>query len=428
MTIGSFVHGALVDMSPGDLDRMLELDETLFVEHKRDLGEDSNYGLAKAVSAFANTLGGWLLLGVENGMPHGSTASWISPGQGPTLVDMVRDRLRGEVDPLPAFEARVITHRDGSVGVVRIYESADTPHVMLQSGSVFVREVAGDVDVANPGRPGARSRGERIYRATQIRSRAELLELAARGAAAAQRVQALVDPTRPLPLTNGHLLLKFAHTANGLEAVMFDRGLIAVRVAPYSLPSRFRSWVTTAEGANAALSALENLADIHGLATGWSTPHASGVSVAIQVHPPALLSDASGFALDAEARVTLDRAGVAGAALLFAGPHDSGRRSRISLKQLADSLIRPAIEAALAMLAAGEFLGRCWCQVDLVGLPAALLLADEGNRSPGGWVPTGADLALPASDDQVQAVARQAAYAYARSAGLAAWDPPLGVG
>ncbi len=99
MTLGSFVHGALADMSPGDLNRMLELDESLFVEHKGDLGDESNYGLAKAISAFANTLGGWLLLGVANGKPHGSTATWTSRGDGPTLVDSVRDRLRGEVDP-----------------------------------------------------------------------------------------------------------------------------------------------------------------------------------------------------------------------------------------------------------------------------------------------------------------------------------------
>ena len=92
---------------------------------------------------------------------------------------------------------------------MRVYESADTPHVPLRSGSVFVREVAGDADVVNPGRPGAGARGDRIYKATQIRSRAQLLELATRGTMAAQRVQALVDPVRPLPLTNTQLLLRF---------------------------------------------------------------------------------------------------------------------------------------------------------------------------------------------------------------------------
>ena len=423
MTIGSFVHGALADLSPGDLERMLELDETLFVEHKGDLGEESNYGLAKAISAFANTLGGWVLLGVKNGKPHGSTASWTSPGQGPTLVDMVRDRLRGEIDPLPAFEARLIAHVDGPVGVVRVYESADTPHVALRSGSVFVREVAGDADVANPGRPGARARGDRIYRATQIRSRAQLLELAARGAAAAKRVQALVDPARPLRLTNKQLLLEFQHLEDGLHAFSYHGALVVVRLAPYSLPARFRSWVTTADGASAALSAVETLAHIRGLATSWTTPHPSGVSVSVPVGPPTLLTDGAGFALDAEARVTLDAAGVAGTALLLKGPDDPMRRSRVTPGNLAASIIRPAIQAALGMLTAGEFLGRCLCQIDLVGLPAALLLAKQGNQSAAAWVPTGGDLALPADDDQVEALAQQAAYAYARSAGLPFWDP-----
>lgn len=157
-----------------------------------------------------------------------------------------------------------------------------------------MREVAGDTDVADPGRPGARARGDRIYKAAQIRSRAQLLELATRGAAASHRVQALVDPARPLPLTNKQLLLSFEHSENGLHAVTYDRGLIVVRVAPYSLPARFRSWVTTADGAAAALEAVEYLAHIDGLATGWTTPHPSGVSVAVPVQPPALLTDGAG--------------------------------------------------------------------------------------------------------------------------------------
>jgi hypothetical protein len=47
--------------------RMLTLDETLFVEHKTDLGDQSSHQLARSVSAFANTMGGWLLIGVTDG-------------------------------------------------------------------------------------------------------------------------------------------------------------------------------------------------------------------------------------------------------------------------------------------------------------------------------------------------------------------------
>jgi hypothetical protein len=206
-----------------------------------------------------------------------------------------------------------------------------------------------------PGRAVARSRGERIYRATQIRNRTQLLELAARGTAAAQRVQALVDPARPLPLTNGQLGLSFKGSTDGPQAAAIDRGLIISRVVPYTLLARFRSWVTTADGSAAALGAAEELAHIRGLAASWTKPHPSGVSVSVPVQPPRMHTDAAGLALDAEARVTLDGAGVAGAALMLDGPDNEMRRTRMHMHDVADTLIRPTIVAALSMLAAGEF-------------------------------------------------------------------------
>jgi hypothetical protein len=181
MALGSFTHRALADLSPDDLARMLELNETLFVEHKTDLGTASAYNVVKAVASFANTVGGWLLIGVTDNRPNGQAERWDNVENAPTLVDAVRDRLRGELDPMPAFEARVIQHADGPVGVVRVYESSDTPHVILSSGAVFVREVAGDTDASRPKRPGTGARAERAYRAAQIRSRAQLLQLAAPG-------------------------------------------------------------------------------------------------------------------------------------------------------------------------------------------------------------------------------------------------------
>jgi hypothetical protein len=39
MPLGSFRHGALAELSVEDLDRIVELDETLFVEHKNDTGK-----------------------------------------------------------------------------------------------------------------------------------------------------------------------------------------------------------------------------------------------------------------------------------------------------------------------------------------------------------------------------------------------------
>src|SRR4051812_29886572 len=109
MPLGSFVSGGLATLAVDDLDRMLRLDETLFVEHKSNIKTDESYNLMRAVASFANTLGGWLLIGVRDGKPVADPGSWADQS-GPPLVDQVRDRLRHELDPLPAFEARVMPH------------------------------------------------------------------------------------------------------------------------------------------------------------------------------------------------------------------------------------------------------------------------------------------------------------------------------
>ena len=93
-------------------------------------------------------------------------------------------------------------------GVVRVYESADTPHVAISSGAVFVREVAGKSDASDPRKPGGGTRGERAYEAARIRSRAQLVELADRGRRGAARVEAVLDPLRPLPLIADGLELR----------------------------------------------------------------------------------------------------------------------------------------------------------------------------------------------------------------------------
>src|SRR5262245_19528878 len=114
---------------------MLRLNETLFVEHK---GAEPEYPLAKAVASFANHLGGWVLVNVGGGAtprPLGALPTWVR--RSPTAIDAVRDRLDGRIHPLPPFEARPLQRDDGTVLVIRVYESADTPHI-LEDGAVYV--------------------------------------------------------------------------------------------------------------------------------------------------------------------------------------------------------------------------------------------------------------------------------------------------
>lgn len=156
---------------------------------------DPAHEVIRAVAAFANTVGGWVLIGVTNCKPNQKASRWADPENPPTLVDAVRDRLRHEIDPLAAFEAKVIEHPDGPVGVVRVYESSDTPHVVLRSGSVFAREVATVGDATAAKQSGSARHRERAYEVAVVRSRAQLLELAERGNRASERVDGLLAPS-----------------------------------------------------------------------------------------------------------------------------------------------------------------------------------------------------------------------------------------
>lgn len=422
MTLGSFVHGALSEIGPADVERMLELDETLFVEHKSNVragGEARN--VVKAIAAFANTLGGWLLIGVHDKEPTGADESW-NQDAGPSLVDTVRDHLRQALDPMPAFEARIVHLDAGPVGVVRVYESADTPHVMIGSGSVYVREVAGDADTANPRRSGGGKHAERAFAATQIRSRAQLLALAARGEAARRRVESLVNPSQNLPLVATGLGFWF-ETADGIERPrLTGRGSVVVRLVPYTLPARFRGWSTTAEASAATLGAVETLSRRRGLSNTWVTPDPAGASVGVPVGTGTFHTDGAGSTLGGEANVMVDGAGVVGAALHLDGP-DEKRRARRDVHDIAREIVQPLIGAAAEVLLRAEVLGRARCQIDLVGMHVPFRLHSSKNEVRR-HVAIAADLALPLSAERAQQVAVLAASALARSAGVPAWDPP----
>lgn len=418
MPLGSFSTGALYELSLDDVERMLGLSETLFVEHKRGIGQEESFKLVEAIAAFANTAGGWILLGVDDGDVVATTDSlWACEGA-PPLVDLVRDRIRARIDPLPAFEAKVMTEFPrGPIAVVRVYESSDTPHIVLQNGAVYVREVAGVRDAADPKGSGAGALAERHYRAMRIGSRAELLELAARGRSAEERVHALLNTALISPLV-AQLGLVFHQGHDGWKPHAVDHGLVHVRIAPYTKSPRFRGWSTTVDAATAVRKVGEDLAHCHGLAPGWVTPHPAGASIEVpHQHAPHF----DGFhRADAWARVVIDGEGVSGASLRLDPPQPSDALPRrFEPDELARDLILPVLRAAADVLAAGEFIGRNRCQIDLVGMQHATLIEAQGDRQPiADWVPTTSDLTLPASQDELLEAARIAAYALARSAGL----------
>ena len=107
--------------------------ETLFFERKMTVNGNA---LAKACSAFANTYGGLLVVGVAD-------ADDALVGIEPLATEpqlWVKDTLRGLVLPMPSFRARWL-NTDGGRGilVVLVEESTSTPHLLTRSGAIYVR-------------------------------------------------------------------------------------------------------------------------------------------------------------------------------------------------------------------------------------------------------------------------------------------------
>lgn len=150
--------------------------ETLWFERKASVTPNS---LSKACAAFANTYGGLLVVGVAD---DDDALVGIDPLAGEAQL-WVKDALRGLVLPMPPFRARWLP-LDGTRGVllVLVEESSTTPHLLLRSGAIYVR---------NPGSSDP----------VPIHDQRRLLDLTARGERAVERARLSASALLEIPLT-----------------------------------------------------------------------------------------------------------------------------------------------------------------------------------------------------------------------------------
>ena len=139
------------DLQPADLSRLKTVSEGWYVEYKSALVNPS--ALAKAVSAFANTYGGWLFLGVKEHSKGDSVAGEF-PGIPEQEVDSALQRLRHSatenLNPTPFFETRVLRGPCAEIGltegvsvvVIEIPQSHTAPHVH-KDGRIYRRVADG---------------------------------------------------------------------------------------------------------------------------------------------------------------------------------------------------------------------------------------------------------------------------------------------
>ena len=119
-------------MDEAALRRLVGEGETLFVERKEN---SPRMALAQRLPRLPiPSVVGYFWVSLMTVLPRAMT-----PGRG-DFTDKVRNKLGHQVDPLPPFAADLKELDGVQIGVIRVFESADTPHIVVGDGSGSIRE------------------------------------------------------------------------------------------------------------------------------------------------------------------------------------------------------------------------------------------------------------------------------------------------
>ena len=121
-----------------DVEALLSLDddENVFFEYKND--KTKTHDVAEEVCAFANTYGGYLLLGIEDDKTVTGCAQWTE--------QKIHTTLHDSITPTPIFDVKKFKTKQGVVFVVRIEEGEFPPYI-TSKGKIMNRVSSGSYTV-----------------------------------------------------------------------------------------------------------------------------------------------------------------------------------------------------------------------------------------------------------------------------------------
>ena len=137
----------LNDLEASDLQALTMATEGWYIEYKREVPNASS--IAKSISAFANTYGGWLFYGVVEKSKENSVAGafpGISRSEIDSALQCIRQATSSHVNPTPHYETKVFWGPCEAIGLTsnqavicaEIPQSTTAPHVH-KSGQIYRR-------------------------------------------------------------------------------------------------------------------------------------------------------------------------------------------------------------------------------------------------------------------------------------------------
>lgn len=111
-------------------------DETVFFEFKNDKTKTND--IAEEVCAFANTYGGYLLIGIEDDKTVTGCKQWTE--------QRIHTTLHDSITPTPVFDVRKFKTPQGTIFVIRV-ETGPLPPYITSRGKILQRLSSGSIPI-----------------------------------------------------------------------------------------------------------------------------------------------------------------------------------------------------------------------------------------------------------------------------------------
>jgi hypothetical protein len=372
-----------VVLTPGLLENLLAEGETT-VERKQALPKD---GLAPTFASFANSTGGWVLLGITD---TGEAAGYAWKGRG-DLQDHLRDHLAESVDPLPSFAAATVERDGKQIGVVRIPPSSSKPHIVTSTGAIYIRVPGGKMPV---------------------RDQQTVLALAADGRRADKDARNRLHGLALSEMDTAPLEMLWGSPPFGSEEVIVEW---LVRAAPVTVTGAFADTALRASTGHGVMSRVQALLREHpGSGVREPEARARGFYVFGMSDRPAQLD------------VSVDAGGK-----IVARSAYHRERGGVHLPNLERETLLPLLELVLDTFVATDALGRVLLELEIraaFGMTVWTAFQKSGDIKNGldnGRLKVGGEIDLPSDPASVAGVVQRWSREIARAARVAAWEPEL---
>jgi Putative DNA-binding domain len=351
------------------LEELVRHGEDLLVERKQDLPKAPRFGAA--AGSLANTLGGWILLGVAD---NGTVPGWAKPER-LDLQSHLGSIIGAQVDPLPPFVAEMREVDGRPIAVIRVFASADVPHIVRGTGAVYVRSSKGKEPVDD---------------------HRTLLELARRG----EEAEALARRRLVELSAVGYALRPPDWRPPGVVfADEVDVRYIA-RAAPLTVTPAFSEWPLTRRAADSLIAMADVL-----------LPPPQPRRMPFERHAPAIAPFARGAVVTAAQQTGIDRpdsvtlvadsGGVLGVAVARGV---AGDRPVVLLQEMLEDELKPIARAIADLLRQAEAYGRVAVDLWMV-LPSSAMVREQQIENVPRELYVARELTVPANEDDVDALA-----------------------